>query len=662
MAIRFSEQVGDFRVDRPMADPWGGAYFGLQSGDMFEGAPYSFTFALYVGGDGGDLYYPFRGSFMLIDDQGGAGTDRLSFPDITLVTTAIIDDRHLVITNGPHTSLMVIIDYMAPGNVIEEFNSNGIDYTTAEALDILLSPGRFQGATTWEALTWYFPTPWSTADADEALAFYSARAQELATTGPLERIGTAGADILSGNISADQLDGREGDDQLSGGLGDDTVYGGSGNDYIAGEPGNDLLVGDDGADWLWAGNGNDTLIGGNDKDNINGEAGDDSIEGGDGNDRITGHDGDDVIYAGGGDDWVGVWNDWGEDPARNYFPEAGNDIIHGQEGNDVLSAGFGNDTVYGGAGNDYLAGEQGDDFLADDAGDNWFWGGDGNDSFSAGSGRDNLNGEGGNDWISAGGGNDRITGQAGDDTIQGGDGNDWVGVWNDWGEDPALNYFPESGNDRIHGEGGDDVLSAGTGDDTVLGGSGNDYVGGEQDNDLLFGGDGVDWLWAGAGDDTLVGSGGDILIGESGADIFAFGPVTDIFSSFDTVLDFNAAEGDRVDLSAVLHAHEIETTDPFGPFGEAYLTLMQGGDDVLLFFDPDAAGNDATTILAKFENLQLEDLPADVFDLVYGPDNAYVIVNPPPSAPYGGGGSGGSVFQLMPIAPLGDISFVSIGT
>ncbi|AGH96938.1 T1SS-143 repeat domain-containing protein [Micavibrio aeruginosavorus] len=70
------------------------------------------------------------------------------------------------------------------------------------------------------------------------------------------------------------------------------------------------------------------------------------------------------------------------------------------------------------------------------------------------------------------------------------------------------------------------------GDDTLNGGAGNDLIFGQEGNDTINGG---------AGDDTLYGG--------SGADTFLYQSMAD---GKDTIKDFDAAEGDRVDLSDLL--------------------------------------------------------------------------------------------------------------
>jgi serralysin len=128
-----------------------------------------------------------------------------------------------------------------------------------------------------------------------------------------------------------------------------------------------------------------------------------------------------------------------------------------------------------------------------------------------------------------------LDGGAGADTMSGGAGNDtyWV--------DDIGDVVKESAGGGIDGvvssisyKLGADVetptligtTSIGAGNDTMLGGAGND---------VLFG-----------------GAGRDVLTGEVGADRFVYGAVGDSSSSVRGVItDFDAAGGDRIDLSAI---------------------------------------------------------------------------------------------------------------
>ncbi|RYC43480.1 Ig-like domain-containing protein, partial [Pectobacterium zantedeschiae] len=103
-----------------------------------------------------------------------------------------------------------------------------------------------------------------------------------------------------------------------------------------------------------------------------------------------------------------------------------------------------------------------------------------------------------------------------------------------------------------------DLSSAKDGNDILNGGAGNDILFGQGGNDTLIGGEGNDLLYGGAGDDILIGGpGGDTLIGGAGADTFKW-LAGDIGN--DVIKDFNAKEGDRIDLSDLVGELE-EGTD-----------------------------------------------------------------------------------------------------
>ena len=125
------------------------------------------------------------------------------------------------------------------------------------------------------------------------------------------------------------------------------------------------------------------------------------------------------------------------------------------------------------------------------------------------------------------------------------------------------------GNDFMYGYRGNDEMHGGPGDDQIQGHQGNDRLFGEDGRDTLFGGQGDDALNGGAGNDSLWGgTGADALRGETGADTFNFGRSVDSTTrtteqvqtvthdvddtaGIDTILDFNPAEGDRIDVSRI---------------------------------------------------------------------------------------------------------------
>lgn len=148
-------------------------------------------------------------------------------------------------------------------------------------------------------------------------------------------------------------------------------------------------------------------------------------------------------------------------------------------------------------------------------------------------------------------GKDNLTGTAADDTIYGYGGADQV--------------WAMAGNDVVYGGAGDDYLMGGEGDDQLFGEDGRDTLQGQYGHDSLDGGAGNDSIWG--------GTGGDNLRGGTGADTFNFGRAVDStarttaevqaltgdtadVAGIDTILDFNAGERDRIDIS------RIDATDP----------------------------------------------------------------------------------------------------
>jgi Ca2+-binding RTX toxin-like protein len=209
---------------------------------------------------------------------------------------------------------------------------------------------------------------------------------------------------------------------------------------------------------------------------------------------------------------------------------SGADLLTGSDLDDRLRAYGGDDTVNAGAGADYVDGGDGADRL---------FGGAGNDVIADSSGANYIRGEDGDDQLQGGSGIDDLNGNMGNDTVSGGLGDDWaVG-----GKD----------NDQLSGDAGSDVVWGNLGADTCDGGDGNDQVRGGQGDDSITGGAGNDYVSGDRGNDTISGgSGADNFHGSQDAGI-------------DRVVDFNLAEGDRVQL------------DP----GTTYNLMQVGADTVL---------------------------------------------------------------------------------
>jgi Ca2+-binding RTX toxin-like protein len=270
------------------------------------------------------------------------------------------------------------------------------------------------------------------------------------------------------------------------------------------------------------------------RDTLHGTMSDDEIHGDAGNDTLYGNDGLDWLYG-----------------------EGDNDYLYGGNGNDTLLGGDGNDHLYGEADNDWLYGLNDDDFL---------FGGDG---------RDHLFGGADNDWLHGGDDADYLYGGTGIDTAAygGSDATVFVSLvtGRGFGGDAEGDQLTEIEN-----------LSGSRFADLLVGNDQNNELSGLGGNDSLLGGDGGDHLNGGEGDDTLNGGGntvravdaaghvyvtyqqGDVLTGDGpdnvGADRFVFSSIEDIgnftvYSSSvdiaDIIMDFNSAEGDRIDLRPI---------------------------------------------------------------------------------------------------------------
>ncbi|GGE22197.1 type I secretion C-terminal target domain (VC_A0849 subclass) [Gemmobacter megaterium] len=135
------------------------------------------------------------------------------------------------------------------------------------------------------------------------------------------------------------------------------------------------------------------------------------------------------------------------------------------------------------------------------------------------------------------------------------------------------------GDDVLNGDAGRDRLYGNKGEDLLNGGDGNDRLYGGLGNDTLYGGVGGDTLKGGAGDDVLQGGmGRDQLYGGAGADTFVFAELSDSSArKFDTIHDFDAAEGDLIDLSGVAEFSFIGTDAFSNTAGELRYDVTEAG-------------------------------------------------------------------------------------
>jgi Ca2+-binding RTX toxin-like protein len=395
-------------------------------------------------------------------------------------------------------------------------------------------------------------------------------------------LGGGGEDSLLGGAGADSLAGGAGDDTLAGGAGDDTIIGGAGADVLSGGAGDDLFRWDEPGvqsppatpdlilDFEGAGRaGGDrialpsTLLVGR-AIAFHVDAADFAFEGYDGSgvQLPPGRIGDgfaDILWrVVAGEAWrFELWADLDDDgrfgpsdlflriavPAGDPATTLVVGDLLGQIGGFV--GGAGNDTLAGsGATDDAMWGEGGDDVLMGGDGVDWLDGGPGNDSLFGGDLADELRGGPGSDWLEGGDGWDTLF--AADPHAP---------------ETEALSdrnmLIGGAGRDQLFGGLGFDTLDGGIGDDLLWGDFGDDWLSGGDGEDLLYGWDGADRLDGGAGDDTLLGGlGADVMLGGAGADLFIVGLRNAALpestgAAADWLVDFRAAEGDRISLGLV---------------------------------------------------------------------------------------------------------------
>ena len=445
----------------------------------------------------------------------------------------------------------------------------------------------------------------NTADVDES------KVQVAAGDGNM-LFGNMGDDMLKGMAGMDTLRGGKGDDVLYGGSENDTLMGDMGDDKLKGEGGNDKLTGGPGADVLLGGtlNDSDMFEDMGDSDTADytgsdagvridlskvprgqaaGKAG--SIgEGGHaegdvlhGIENLTGSahadmlEGDakrNILMGGDGDDWDDAMTTAMVE--GGLFGNAGNDVLSGGDGNDWLSGGAGHDDIWGGDGDDMLMGGADDDrpFVTIDDDTNTpqhttfttratdapfaldfdftkmvdglntragLFGGKGNDTLDGGTGNDYLDGGEGDDVLIFDVADMHRDGGAGNDTL---DASDNVGTG---GDAAAVTINLGSADVAITNNGEAEAADLVRGIENAIGSGAGDTLTGNMGANMLSGGGGADVIVGGAGNDTIVGGKGDdaTLTGGMGADTFVFA----IGDGADTITDFSANQGDKIDLS-----------------------------------------------------------------------------------------------------------------
>lgn len=396
------------------------------------------------------------------------------------------------------------------------------------------------------------------------------------------------------------------------------------NDTIYGLAGNDVIDGGEGADYMDGGTGNDTFY----VDTWS----DDGFAGNDDQVVEAAGGGTDIVYAsvsyrlaaqvenltlagsaaldGAGNDLANVIT--GNGAANSLLGGLGNDTLQGLDGADMLDGEDGNDRLYGGGDRDTLNGGAGDDLLDGGTGADAMTGGVGNDIYYVDSWSDDgdatnddqvveLAGGGTADWVYASV-SYALAAEVEKLTLTG------AAALDGFGNDLANIINGNSAENLLRGGLGSDTLSGGGGDDLLYGEDGLDTLDGGAGNDRLEGGASGDTMFGRAGNDTLIGgTGKDTLTGGTEADVFVFsaGETTLNSASYDRIADYNAADGDLIDLDfvdgALDSAHWFEAAIPTNNFADALATARQsagignvvfvaGTVDGWLFYDANGDG------------------------------------------------------------------------
>jgi VCBS repeat-containing protein/ELWxxDGT repeat protein len=430
---------------------------------------------------------------------------------------------------------------------------------------------------------------------------------------------------------------------LIGTNGDDVINGNGGYyDALYGMGGNDIINGGDGVDWIRGGDGDDTLYGGKGNDRYDGGAGADTFlfNVGDGNDHINagGYDSQDTIKLlgsnfydinfthNGQDLWVGQaidgnydWNQTGRVELRHF--------LDGSDGYITVQIDTGHDTnlFYGtdashatftfqqgldGTDNadhaEIILGTNGDDVINGNGGYyDGLYGNGGNDIINGGYGTDHLIGGAGDDTLNGFGGDDLLRGDAGNDTLDGGTGINTADYRYAAG---GIIADLSSGQTSDDGDGGHDTLSN---IQNVTGSGHNDTITGDGAHNVLDGR---------GGDDILIGGGeGDVLIGGTGADQFKYNGASDsTLSHLDVISDFNAGDGDTINLSALGLSGGLTNGGTVGALGNAPgsgfggngLIVETDGVNTRIYADSDHNGtfNAATDLVVQLTGNHLNEI------------------------------------------------------
>lgn len=517
---------------------------GLGGNDVLDGGGGADTL---IGGIGNDSYVIDSASDFILEDA-GAGTDTVS---ASVSYTLVAETENLTLTgasaiNGTGNTLANTIIGNDAANTLSGLGDNDVldggkgadtlnggdgddSYFVDDAGDTTTDSAG--NDTVHASLTWTL----------------SGTIENLVLTGKtsINGTGNALANTITGNEGDNVLDGGSGIDVMNGGVGADTYYADNAADQVVEAVrggGTDTVIASvsytlvDFADNLVLAGSDDLAATGNTIGNgITGNAGRNVINGGGSKDALDGREGGDLyVISNARDSYQGEIQDTGAsgtDEVRITYATLGYATFNEND--------TGIERIVIGTGTGASADSSGTAAISVSA--------------SKVLNAVTIIGNAGTNRLVGGAFADTIDGGAGSDVMSGGAGDD--------------TYYVDNVKDRVseRAVGGNDTVYAsvsfklGTGIDTLIFTGGDDLAGtGGSDANTITGNTGANVLSGGKGDDTLSGMGGnDRLIGGAGADTLRGGAGSDAFvfsnslrfgDPSDTILDFNSADGDTIEL------------------------------------------------------------------------------------------------------------------
>ena len=182
--VRFTEYAGTKGNDEGLGGT-GTVLYGLAGNDYLTSYPGS-AYSILIGGSGADAYRSRPDTTITIADFGNSPDDVLYTETLgpsLAGRTALVDGRHFVAENPNTGETVYILDFLRPENYIERIVTPDGTFSTNDIWQFAQAQPSYLGNLRWEDLNRVGLThPYSTAETNEAISFYSKRAAALEVT------------------------------------------------------------------------------------------------------------------------------------------------------------------------------------------------------------------------------------------------------------------------------------------------------------------------------------------------------------------------------------------------------------------------------------------------------------------------------------------------